>query len=128
MAQKMELSNLIWFVGNHKNPQKWISNFDLLVYVSPSPSLKDINNLLLAARNNLSIIVSQNAGLEEFVINNQTGLLVDINKSEELAKAIIDLEQNHVKRKRFGENGRKLATEKFQLKHTIDGLKEVFSQ
>jgi glycosyltransferase involved in cell wall biosynthesis len=123
MAKKMNISNLVWFVGNHKHPQKWLSNFDLYISTSPNPKLQDLNTLLLASFNSLAVIAPSNAGFDEFIIHEQSGLLVDIEDSKELANAIIDLQQNQKKRIRLGKNGQKSVINNFQLDKTIQELK-----
>ncbi len=128
MTKKMEIDNLVWFVGNHKNPQKWLSNFDLFISTNPEPKLKDLNTVLLASLGSLSVIAPSNAGFKEFINNNNTGILVDINNSEELASAIIDLQQNSNKRKQFGENGQKFISNNFQLDNTINELSAILEK
>ncbi len=128
MAQKMEIANLVWFVGNHKNPQKWLNNFDLYISTCPNPKLKDLNTILLASLTPLSVIGAIDTGLDEFIIDGQTGLLVDTNDSEKLASAIIDLQQNNDKRKRFAQNGNKLVSEQFRLDDTLQNLRKIICE
>jgi len=128
MAQKMNISNLVWFVGNHKHPQKWLRNFDLYISTSPNPKLQNLNTLLLASFNSLPIIAPSNAGFDEFIIHEQSGLLVDIEASDELADAIISLQQNQKRRIQFGKNGQKSVIDNFQLDETIKEMKNILKR
>ncbi len=128
MAKKIEINNLVWFVGNHKNPKKWLSSFDLYVSTCPNPKLRDLNITLLASLSSLCVIAPINSGFDEFICNEYNGLLIDTNSSQKLANAIIDLQQNNNKRKKLGENGKKYVIKNFQLNKTIQDLSSVFEK
>ena len=128
IAKKMNISNLVWFVGNHKHPQKWLSNFDLYISTCPNPKLQDLNTLLLASFNSLGVIAPSDAGFDEFVKDKHSGLLVDIDDSEALASAIIDLQQNKNKRIQFGKNGQESVINNFKLDNTIQELKVILER
>lgn len=127
MAKKMEINNLVWFVGNHRNPHKWLSNFDLFVSTNTNPSLSDLNMILLAKSNALAVVAPSDIGLEEFV-GEKSGLVYDPNKNSELSDAIIQLEQDQDKRKRFGQNAQENVKENFKLSKTVKSLAEILRQ
>lgn len=128
MAKKMNINNLVWFVSNHKHPQKWLSNFDLYISAYPTSKLQNLNTLLLASLSSLAVIAPENAGFDEFVQDKHTGRLVDIDNSEELANTIIDLQQNQNKRLEFGKNGREFIINNFQLDETIAELATILKK
>ncbi len=125
MSKKMGIDNLVWFVGNHRHPKKWLSNFDLFISTSPNPKLQDFNIALLSSLASLAVIAPIDAGFSEYIKDNKSGLLVDINDSEKLASVIIDLQQNKNKREAFGKTGLKYITNNFQLDKTIEKISSI---
>ncbi|PLX26660.1 hypothetical protein C0583_06515 [Candidatus Parcubacteria bacterium] len=120
MANKMEINNLVWFVGNHRHPQKWLSNFDVFISTTPKPNIKDISILLMAMCNGLCVIAPNNAGLNEIIENNHSGLLADIPEGDDLTSKIINSQQNFQKRKKLGENAKLFANENFRLQDSLE--------
>lgn len=128
IARKMGISNLIWFVGNHKNPQKWLVSFDLYVSTSPIPSFSLLNTMLLALSDSLPVIAPEDKGFEEFIKDKESGILLDIDDTEALARSIIELQQNSFKRKNIGQKGQIHAHENFRLENSIAILKSIIEE
>ncbi len=125
LTKKMNIANLVWLVGNHHNPQKWLSNFDLYITTSPHPSLIDIHTVLLASFDSLAVIAPQNTAFADIIHDQHTGLLINTNHSKEFANAIINLQQNPNKRKNLGKNGQNLIIKNFGLNQTIQQLTDI---
>ncbi len=125
MARKMGIGNLVWFVGNYKNPQKWLANFDIYLSVSPNPTFDDLHMLLLALSDSLPVITSAEPVYGEFVKDGETGLSVDIDQSEALTRALMDLQQNKHKCNRLGKNGSEWVNQRFRLEESAESLIKI---
>ena len=80
------------------------------IYLDPFPT---INLEAMACKK--PVIGSCFGGTKEVIVDNKTGYIVNPFNSQEMAYKIIDLLENPQKAKKFGENGYKIAREKFTL-------------
>lgn len=103
LTKQMGIDNLIWFVGENTKPRKWLDNLDIYVVTPSRPNYSDISYMLEAIACGKPIIGPRDAGLEEIIFDHQLGRLIAPSKSEELAKEIIDMEQNQEHLKSYKE-------------------------
>lgn len=114
LTKKMEINNLTWFVGRQKNLKKWLDTFDIFTCVNDTLYLHDIHNIIYTLASGVPIIGPENMGLNDFVLNNQNGYLIDWD-SEKLAQQIINLEHDKEKRLSLGESGKNYVDKNFHL-------------
>ena len=119
LAKKMQLDNLVWFVGNQKYLYKWFENLDVYIAACGRTSLSDIHSLLQAGSAKLPIIAQASLNLDDYIINNKNGLLIELDDSESMAQGIIKLKQDRRLRNQLGENSwKKIITEQEIAKQT----------
>lgn len=123
-AKKMQIDNLVWFIGRQEYLKKWMDNFDLFISVAGNPNLDDMCAILSAMSSGLPVIALKNAGLEDLIAENDTGSLIEMDQSEMLARQIIKLHQEPELRKRLGANAR----EQVDKNNTIDKMVEVLEK
>ncbi|MEM3539332.1 MAG: glycosyltransferase family 4 protein [Nitrososphaerales archaeon] len=70
----------------------------------------------------LPVVASNVGGIPEYVINNQTGLLVEQRSPRQIAEAIEELINNPKKAKKLAENARKLVEEMFDISKNVREL------
>jgi glycosyltransferase involved in cell wall biosynthesis len=75
----------------------------------------------------LPVIAVAEGGVRETIIDGLNGLIVE-NDVKELARAIDSLRRDKDYAHKLGENGRKLVTEKWSLKPSIDRLERRFKE
>jgi glycosyltransferase involved in cell wall biosynthesis len=117
-AKKMEIENIVWFVGQQDNLKKWLSDF--AIYLASGESLKplSIKLVLKAMEAGLPVIGISGRGLSDFVEDGQTGFLCDMCSGEALADKIIFLYKNKLQIYKMGEAGKKAVMEKFDIAKT----------
>jgi glycosyltransferase involved in cell wall biosynthesis len=125
LAKKMEIDTFVWFVGEQIYLKKWLDNFDLFVFTSKILTLGDLNTALYALLAGLPIIGPSHIGLEDIIVHNKNGLLVDIYDGETLAQNIIKLEQNLRWRIRLGQNGKEIVNKFFTLNKMVKRFAEI---
>jgi glycosyltransferase involved in cell wall biosynthesis len=128
LAKKMEIDNLIWFVGEQNFLRKWFDALNIYVYTDELLCLNGIKAILNAMSAGLPVIGPRDIGLEDFIFENKNGLLVERDNNEELAQAIIKLKQNRRLYDILGQNGKQIVAEKFQAANTINILEGVINK
>jgi glycosyltransferase involved in cell wall biosynthesis len=124
LAKKMEIENLVWLVGEQEQLKKWLDSFDVFLVFGDSLKLDDYGNILEAMASNLPILAPRNIGLEDLIIENKTGALIEAANSEMLARQIIKLHQDKRLRLQLGKNGRQRVEQLFTLDKMIANLEK----
>ncbi|MDO8668168.1 MAG: glycosyltransferase family 4 protein [bacterium] len=126
LAKKMAIENLVWLVGEQEQLKKWLHSFDIFLATGDSLKLDDYGNILEAMASGLPILAPRNIGLEDLILENKTGSLIESNNSELLARQIIKLHQDKKLRAYLGKNGRERANQFFTLEKMVAGLEQTF--
>ncbi|MFH1582793.1 MAG: glycosyltransferase family 4 protein [Candidatus Falkowbacteria bacterium] len=127
LAKKMEIDNLIWLVGEQEQSKKWFDSFDVFLVLGKNLSLDDYGNILEAMTAGLPVLAPRNIGLEDLIIENNTGSLIEADNSEMLARQIIKLHQDKRLRLYLGKNGRERISRSFTMEIMVEKLAQVFS-
>ena len=136
LAKKMGINNLVWFIGGHASPsqgrqiylQKWLDSFDIFVVTSETPDLTDFNICLRAMATGLPIIGPGNLGLEDIIIGNQTGFLINAGDNEMLAQQIIKLQQNKNLRLKLGKNAKERVNKYFRINNMVRQFEKIINR
>lgn len=109
-------------------PEPWgiMKTFDCLVV----PSLQEaMGRVTLEAMScGVPLVVTDVGGLPEVVEDGKNGLVVPSQNPERLAGAIAKMLRDESLRKKFGENGRQVLREKFDLDQTRDRLLALYQR
>ncbi len=124
-AKKMEIDNLTWFVGWQANLKKWFDSFDLYIASAEIVKLIDIKLLLKAMTYSLPIIGFKDLGYENFIYEGETGLMSEAGDSEALAQNILKLYNNKLLITKYGQQGRELAEERFDIKKQAKKFEKI---
>jgi len=81
---------------------------------------------LQAAQQARPVVAASVGGLPEIVRHGETGLLFEREDHRELARAIVRLLDDPGLAVRLGENGRRLASERFDWQHHLDAYAELY--
>jgi len=128
LAKKMEIDNLVWFVGEKNQLRKWLDSFDIFITTNEIVKLDDLARLLEAMAAGLPVIAPKNVGFEDIIYENKTGAFIEINNSEMLARQIIRLQQDKKLRLQLGENGLKRVEKYFTLDNMINNFIALFEK
>jgi len=117
----------IIFLGKISDEEKW-AWFDLCdIFTMPSRQINDDFEgfgivYLEASLMGKPVIAGRSGGVEDAVLNNETGLLVDSDDTKQIADAIIKLAKDENLRKKLGESGIKRAINEFDWKEQINKI------
>lgn len=128
LAKKMDINHLVWFVGEQKILKKWLANLDIYLIIAKHLSLLDLYAAHQAMAASLPIIAAQTPDFEEIFTHDSNALLTPSNDKEALTQAIIKLKQNNKLRKKLGEAGKNLLTEKYTLENMFKEFKKILNQ
>jgi len=132
LSDKLGISNKINWNGTLT--QDRVLNFyresDIFVLASKVTDTGDrdgIPNVLMEAQSQgLACISTSLPGIEELIINNISGILVKSESVQELKKAILELINNPIKRKKLAKEGQKIIEEKFSMHNGIEKISKLF--
>lgn len=127
LAKKMEIDDLVWLVGEQEQLKKWLDSFDIFLASGENLSLDDYGNILEAMIAGLPVLAPRNIGLEDLIIENNTGSLIEADNSEMLSRQIIKLYQDKNRRLYLGKNGQNRAAELFTLDKMVKRLENMFN-
>lgn len=128
MAKKLEIDNLVWFVGRPEHLRKWLNNLDLFITAIDNPSLDDLLTVLRAMLAGLPIISKELIGYEDIIYHLKTGLLVEADNSEAVAQNIIKLYQDKRKRRQFAQAAIERVKNHFSLNKTAEQFEKILNQ
>lgn len=118
LAANLQLEkNVLFFKNiNDQTLDDWYARADLFIMPCrrKGPDVEGLGTVFLeAAAHGLPVIVGNSGGAAEAVIDGRTGLLVQPDSPEELAKAITLILSDKVRADKMGEEGRKMVEDRF---------------
>ncbi len=119
LTKKMGIENLVWLVGEQEQLKRWLGGFDIFLAANDAPKLDDYGNILEAMAAGLPVLAPRNIGLEDLVVENKTGSLIESDNNEMLARQIIKLHQDKKLRLSLGKNGNERINRLFTLNQMI---------
>ncbi len=119
LAKNLQIDRMVQLVGFQKDTLSWIKDFD--VFVLPSVFRESFGQTLVQALAlERPVIASAIEGIPEIVLPQQTGLLVEPGKPDEIAQGLILLYQQPDLARQLAVNGRAYVEERFPLKSMIN--------
>lgn len=126
LVRTLGIEKNVFFISQIQNTSEGLSNMDIFVM----PSLKEGLGLALmeAMASGLPVIGSAVGGIKTLIKNNYNGIMVEPADSQALAKAIIDLLQDSIKRQYLSVNARSYIKENFSYEKMIAQTEAVYSE
>jgi L-malate glycosyltransferase len=81
-----------------------------------------------ALASGVSVVATATEGAREILSDAETGLLVPVGDTKQLAGAIARLLEDTRERERLGERGRALAFERFSLEHMVEATEHLYRE
>ncbi|MDT0497106.1 glycosyltransferase [Algiphilus sp. W345] len=118
-ARELGLSEVVRFVGFHKDLSRWMGHFDLLAHPALMEGLGV--TLLQAAAAGVPVIACRAGGMPEAVHDGVNGILVPPGEVDPLREALARLLDDAALRQRYAEAGRRLADTEFSIAAMAEG-------
>jgi glycosyltransferase involved in cell wall biosynthesis len=116
----------IRYLGYREDMADILSKSNIVVLPSYREGLPKV--LIEAAACGRAVITTDVPGCRDAIINNETGILVGVKNSIQLAEAIKLLVQNQPLREKLGKNGRLLAENEFDIKDVVQRHLSIYQQ
>lgn len=123
-VESLKLDNKIIFTGFRKDVKEILAALDIFVL----PSIREGQPIILLEAMAMAkpIIATNIEGVNETVIDGETGILVPPKNPQALAEAILRLTQDKELRKKMGLAGRKLVEEKFDIREIVKQHEQLY--
>lgn len=120
------LAGRVKFVGRQKNVAAYLAASQLTVV----PSIEEPLGLVAieSLMSGTPVVASDTGGLTEIIRHEQTGLLVPVGDSSNLAAAVIRMAGDEPLRNKLAENGRQHVQTTFSKSILIDQVEQVYNQ
>jgi glycosyltransferase involved in cell wall biosynthesis len=125
-VHQLKLEDRVLFFGFRNDIQNWLSACDLFVLPSLYEGLPIA--VLEAMAAGKPVIATDIPGNREAVVDGLTGCLVAPQDPRSLAVAIRSLLADSALRKRMGQAGREIVSQKFSMKEMVRQVTEVYTE
>jgi len=125
MVRDLDLIDNIVFTGMVQNIFKFMKIFDILVSCSLWEGMS--NSILEAMAMGKPVVATQVGGTPEIVIDGVNGFLVPPKDACLLASKVLILLRDRELCQRMGESGRIIVKERFDIKHTIRKMEDMYN-
>lgn len=126
LATKLKVENYVTFLGRQKEIPQLLKSADIFALPSRREAFGFVN--LEAMITALPIVASKVGGIPEIVVDGKTGILVEPENSDALAKALLKLISDARLREKMGIAGQKTVYEKFDAKKTAREYEKVYGE
>lgn len=125
VAKKLDIGNLVWFVGHQIYLRKWLENFDIYVVSQKNIDLKNLRATFEAMAAKLPIIAPEKIGYRDIISDPYKNNIISMSSSDDMAKAIISLQQDKRKRLNIGNQNNEKVLKNYNLKNSFEQLKQI---
>jgi len=125
-ADRLGISDRVFFLGMVTEPYSFFDLIDINVLTSYSESFPYV--ILEGSRMKKATVSSRVGGLEDLFAQGENGYLFTPGDSKALAAYLIELIGDEEKRRRFGENLYKAASERFSLKSMTETQLGIYNR
>jgi glycosyltransferase involved in cell wall biosynthesis len=126
LIQELGLDGRVHLTGWLDDVAPLIHALDLFVSASRTESFGLA--IVEALASGVAVVATATEGARETLVDKETGLLVPVGDTEQLAEAIARLIEDPQERERLGINGRRSALERFSLEHMVMATEEIYRE
>ncbi len=126
LIKEKDLTGKVFLLGHIPDAYQYIKAFDVFLLPSRSEALAYV--LLEAGYQEASVVATAVGGIPEIVEDMKSGILIQSNKSSEIAHAVKFYSQHADIAKQYAKNLNSSVKEKFTLRKMIDGTVEVYEK
>ena len=122
---RLNLADRVVLPGNQEDVVPWLQAMD--VFAFPSHASEGVPQSIMQAMScGLPVVATTAGAIDEAVTHDATGLIVPAMDSHALAEALRTLIDDEPLRRRFGQQSRRVALERFGMDRMLDRMEDVF--
>lgn len=123
-ARNINLDSVVHFLGHRADARDLYAAMDLVVIPSKFEGMPNV--ALEAMQHAKPIVATRIAGMDEVVVEGETGFLVEPQRPVDLAKAIRKLLENDSLRQRLGDAGKSRVEATFSLEKMVAAYEKLY--
>ncbi len=123
LAEQLDIGDKVKFLGNQSDIPAVLAGFDLFVLPSHAEGIS--NTILEAMAAGLPVVATRVGGNADLIAEGETGVIVDVNSPEALAKGMLSIVNDKNLRDQLGQKAQLRAQTEFSLEVMVnryDGL------
>ncbi|WNB93749.1 N-acetyl-alpha-D-glucosaminyl L-malate synthase BshA [Bacillus sp. NEB1478] len=125
MVKKLKIEDDVLFLGKQENVGELFSICDLKLLLSEKESFGLV--LLEAMACGVPVIGTNIGGIPEVIVDNETGYLVEVGNTKEVAEKAIDLLNDDEKHKRFAQKAVLHVRENFHSENIVNAYEDIYN-
>ena len=118
------LQSSVILAGHQEDVRAWLQASDLYILSSSWEGLS--NTTLEAMSTGLPVIVTDVSGMREVVGETQAGIIVPPGDIDNMAKVLVELIRDPVRRQELGDRGRQVILDRYSIGHVTDCFEQVY--
>ncbi|WP_162276060.1 glycosyltransferase family 4 protein [Roseimaritima ulvae] len=123
-AANLGLNERVCFLGNRTDAARLVAGADVFVLPSHVEGIPGV--VLEAAAQGVPAVCTRVGGLEEAVLDGETGVLVPPDDSRQLARAVLHLLDDDSLRQSMGQAAREHISKHFRLQRAVDEFEQLY--
>lgn len=124
ITHELEIGEYVKFLGYQNNIPALLNSVDILIHTTEKEPFGRVFLEAMAARK--PVVAFNSGGASEVVVNGETGILVPNGEIDAMAQAVLSLIDDHDKRKKMGEAGRKRVEEYYSIEKHCEDVADVY--
>jgi len=124
LATKLNMIDVVSFVGQQTNVSDWLAVADLYVQSSKREGLS--NTMIEAMATGLPVVVTRVSGTEELVEEQSAGIVVPIDNIDALSEAIVKMASADILRRECGLMCRRIVEEKLSIQKIVFSYEKLY--
>lgn len=125
-SRELKIEESVFFIGSSNEVNKYLQLSN--IFVLPSLSEGMSNALLEAMSCGVPVVTTNIGGTNEIIINNENGILVEVNNVSQLAEGIVKLLKNRTFANQIGINERKAVEEGYSIEKVTEDYLKLYEE
>lgn len=126
LADELDVANRVVFKGfiNHDSLPQYLQASDIFLRPSRSEGLG--NSFLEAMAAGIPVIATKVGGIEDFMVDNETGLVCEVDDPKSIADKVMLIEKNPELADRIVIEAREMVKDKYEWNNITQKMKQIF--
>ena len=125
-ARELNLQSRVQFVGFQNDVENYLRVMDVVLFTSLQDAFPLV--ILEAMASARPVIATDVGGVREQIVNGETGMIVPARAVEAMTRAVLELLNDDIKARAFGERGRARVFEQFTLAEQAARMQAILAQ
>jgi len=126
LVKDLNLRDRVIFLGKQDKVSDYLAIFDIFALSSIFEGIPLV--ILEAMYMQVPVVATDTGGVSEVIVNDQNGILVEVNNADSISGAIIELLNDKTRRKRLALSGQETAIKQFGIERYMSRLEGLYTE